>query len=69
MGNYPGGRASWEADHRLTVVETMLGEHLKTCDRRGAILAKLAWLGLTVNLAVLGALAKFVLSFKGIVIP
>lgn len=53
--------ASYEADRRLTVVETLLGEHLKQCDRRGAALAKLAWLALITNLAVLGTLLKMVL--------
>lgn len=56
------GAASYEADRRLTVVETLLGEHLKQCDRRGVILSRLAWLALSVNLTVLGTLLKVVLK-------
>lgn len=54
--------ASWEADRRLTVVETLLQEHLKQCDRRGVILCRLAYMAVSVNLTVLGVLLKIVLK-------
>lgn len=53
--------ASFEADRRLTAVEVLLGEHLKQCQKQTAMLAKLAWLGLTANLVILGTLLKIVL--------
>lgn len=53
--------ASLEADHRLTAVEVLLGEHLKQCQKQTAMLAKLAWFGLTANMAILGTLLKIVL--------
>lgn len=63
------GGVSWEADRRLTIVETLLGQHLKSCEQRGATLAKLAWIALGTNLAILGVLLRFVLQSKGIIIP
>ena len=54
--------ASIEADRRLTIVEVLLGEHVKQCDRRANMAQKLLWIGVSTNIAVLGTLLKLVLK-------
>lgn len=53
--------ASIEADRRLTIVEVLLAEHVKQCDRRANMAQKLLWIGVGSNMAVLGTLLKMVL--------
>jgi hypothetical protein len=57
--------ASWEADRRLTVVETKLLMHLEQCDKRWATIAKLLWYVATVAtgalLTLAGTVAKLTL--------
>lgn len=53
--------ASFEADRRLTIVETELRLHVRQCDQRAAVAQRLLWFGATINVAVLGALLKLVL--------
>lgn len=53
---------SYEADRRLTIVETLLSSHVRECDRRAAMAQKLLWFGVTTNIAVLGVLLKLALS-------
>ena len=52
---------SMEARERLTIVEVLVAEHIKQCDRRANIAQKLLWIGVASNLAVLGTLLKMVL--------
>lgn len=55
-------QASYEADQRLTIVETELRLHVRQCDQRAAMAQKLLWFGATINVAVLGTLLKLVLK-------
>lgn len=52
------GIASWEADHRLTVLETELRLHVRLCEQRAAMAQRLLWFVATTMVAAMGILLK-----------